>query len=140
LTLLNEWIWSYITPNWARIDPNERTESLLSNSGGLKQRWHQNCSDKYSIISDLVSPDSATIMQKKKNDLVFLCSQTKDTQWVLIKGSQHSSQEQEVIYEFKTSQNLINTPLKIKKGLDRKEENKKQEKKRVISIRNIKVK
>jgi hypothetical protein len=129
LALLNEWIWSYITPNWARMDSNERSESPLSNSGGLKQRWHQNCSDKESIISDLVSPDSATIMPKKKNNLVFLCSQTKDTQWVLIKGLQHSSQDQEIIYGFKTSQNLINTVLNIKKGLDRKEEKKKQEKK-----------
>ena len=46
------------------MDSNERSESPLSNSGGLKQRWHQNCSDKESIISDLVSPDSATIMPK----------------------------------------------------------------------------
>jgi hypothetical protein len=48
---------------------------------------------------------------------------------VFIKDSQHSSQDQDVKNKLKTSQNLINTSLKIKKGLDRKEGKKKKDKK-----------
>jgi hypothetical protein len=58
--------------------------------------------------------------------LVFICSHTKALQWVFIKVSQHSSQDQDVKNKLITSQNLINTPRKIKKGLDRKEGKKKK--------------
>jgi hypothetical protein len=78
------------------MDSNERSESPLSNSGGLKQRWHQNCSDKESIISDLVSPDSATIMPKKKT-IWFSCVH-----------------KQRILNE--SLSRVYNTPLKIKRS------------------------
>jgi hypothetical protein len=53
-----------------------------------------------------------------------MCSYTKASKWVLIKGLQYLSQDQEVVNELKTSKNLINTPLqrKLKKeGKGRKQ-------------------
>jgi hypothetical protein len=53
-------------------------------------------------MSNLVISNNATTI----NDLIFVCSHIKAPRWVLIKGSQYSSQGQEVRNGFKTSQNL----------------------------------
>jgi hypothetical protein len=51
-----------------------------------------------------------------KTNLIFVWSHTKAAQWVLIKGLKHFPQDLEVKNEFKTSQNPINIPFKIKKN------------------------
>jgi hypothetical protein len=83
------------------MDSNERCTSTLPNSSGLRWRWYQNYSNKILKGGNSVSLNSVTTMQK--NDLVFLCLHTNAPQWVLIKGSQYSSQDQEVRNGFKIS-------------------------------------
>jgi len=61
-----------------------------------------------------------------------MCSHTKASYWVLIKGSQHFSQDQEVINEFKTSQNPINTPINMfTSGRKNRKEKQKEERIRI---------
>ena len=55
-----------------------------------------------------------------------MCSHKKTSQWVLIKDSQHSSQNQEVKNGFKTSYNLIYTPSNMLKAEREKRERKKR--------------
>jgi len=62
-----------------------------------------------------------------------MCSHTKPSQWVLIKGLQPFFQDQEVTNEFKTLRNPYKYPPKFKekKGAKRGgEKNKKKDKKR----------
>jgi len=50
-----------------------------------------------------------------------MCSHTKPSQWVLIKGLQPFFQDQEVTNEFKTLRNPINIPPSLKKKRGQRE-------------------
>jgi len=74
LATLNKWTWSYRSLNCARLDANERCESLLSTSGGLRWRCRQNCSNEALKLNNLVSHDWNTIVQEQT---FFSCIHTQ---------------------------------------------------------------
>ena len=70
----NEWMWSYKPWNCIRLDSNERCESPLPTSNGLRWWWRQNCSKESSKVGNLVSHDWNIIVQKL---ILFWCVHTQ---------------------------------------------------------------
>jgi len=52
LAILSEWMWRYMPPNQARLDPNKKCAPPLPTSGGLQWWWHQSYSDEASKVGN----------------------------------------------------------------------------------------
>jgi hypothetical protein len=90
LAPLNEWLWSYIPPKWTRMDI-ERYGYPIPSSSGLQWCLHWSCSDKASKMVNLISLDWDIHFIKPL--IFFIYSLFKPSQWVLIKGWPHFSQD-----------------------------------------------
>jgi hypothetical protein len=77
-------MWSYKPLNQARMGLIERHAPPLPSLGGLRRRWHRSCSGETMKVTNLVSLDRNTHLQK--NIQLFRLLPLRSLQKVYIKG------------------------------------------------------
>jgi hypothetical protein len=91
---LNEWMWSYIPLNWARLDPNERCAPSLPTLDGFQWCLHWSCSSEALKMVNPINLDH-DIYFLKKPPFFFQCVYTwKLLRWFLSRDLKPPPQDQ----------------------------------------------